>query len=64
MPTYRRSEVQKHRTVRDRIWVTYEDGVYDITEFVKVHPGGSEKIMMAAGGSIEPFWSMYPFHKK
>jgi len=26
-----------------------QDGVYDITQFVADHPGGSEKIMMAAG---------------
>ena len=47
-----------------KVWVTYEDGVYDITQFIKVHPGGAEKLMMAAGGAIEPFWEMYPFHKK
>ena len=43
--------------------MSYQDGVYDITDFVKVHPGGAEKIMMAAGGAIDPFWEMYPFHK-
>lgn len=37
--------------------------MYDITEFLKVHPGGAEKIMMAAGGPIDLFWEMYPFHK-
>jgi sulfite oxidase len=31
---------------------------------LKIHPGGSDKIKMAAGGAIEPFWEMYPFHKK
>ena len=46
------------------MWVTYLDGVYDITDFLNVHPGGSEKLMLAAGGAIEPFWEMYPFHKK
>jgi sulfite oxidase len=38
--------------------------VYDITEFLKVHPGGADKLMMAAGGPIEAFWEMYKFHKK
>ena len=47
----------------DQIWISYQDSVYDITEFVKNHPGGSEKLMMAAGGSIDHFWEMYPFHK-
>ena len=36
--------------------MSYEEGVYDITEFLKVHPGGADKIMMAAGGAIDPFW--------
>lgn len=39
----------KHKTKKDRIWVTYKSGVYDITEFVEGHPGGSKRIMMAAG---------------
>jgi cytochrome b involved in lipid metabolism len=32
--------------------VTYHGEVYDITEFIEAHPGGMQKIMMAAGGSI------------
>ncbi len=35
-----------------------QDGVYDITEFVAMHPGGAAKILMAAGGPVEPFWAM------
>ena len=62
-PIYRRTDVQKHRKMEDRIWVSYRDGVYDITEFVKIHPGGSSKLLMAAGGALEQFWEMYPFHK-
>lgn len=64
LPTYRKIDLQKHRRIQDRVWVSYEDSVYDITEFIKVHPGGTEKLMMAAGGPIESFWEMYPFHKK
>lgn len=45
----RMSQVAKHKTKQDRIWVTYKDGVYDITDFVEGHPGGSARIMMAAG---------------
>jgi len=36
--------------------------VYDITDFVEEHPGG-DKILMAAGGSLEPFWLLYAVHK-
>jgi len=60
---YTKEEVAKHKTKKDRIWVTYKSGVYDITEFVEGHPGGSKRIMMAAGSSIDPFWSMYQQHQ-
>ena len=41
--------------------MTYKNGVYDITDFIPKHPG-AKNIMMAAGGSIEPFWSIYAVH--
>jgi hypothetical protein len=31
------------------IWMSYGGYVYDVTDFIQNHPGGSEKIMMAAG---------------
>ena len=31
------------------IWMTYGGVVYDVTNFVSNHPGGSEKLLMAAG---------------
>jgi sulfite oxidase len=37
--------------------------VYDITDFIPKHPGGGEKIMMAAGGSVDPFWMIYGAHR-
>lgn len=33
-PEYTADEVAKHKTPIDRVWVTYKDGVYDITDFV------------------------------
>ena len=36
--------------------------MYDITEFAARHPGG-DKILLAAGGPLEPFWSLYAIHK-
>ena len=44
--------------------MSYKDSVYDITDFLKIHPGGADKILMAAGGPIEGFWAMYNFHLK
>lgn len=62
LKTYTLEEVGKHYNKENRIWVTYKEGVYDITDFVERHPGGSSKIMMAAGSSIEPFWLIFANH--
>ncbi|XP_039250360.2 sulfite oxidase-like [Styela clava] len=59
---YTASEVAEHKTPDKGIWVSYKDGVYDITDFVKIHPGGS-KIMLGAGGAIDPFWNLYAVHQ-
>lgn len=45
-----------------KIWVSFGRGVYEITDFVGNHPGG-DKILMAAGGALEPFWQLYAVHK-
>ncbi len=39
LPTYRRDEIAKHNTMEKQIWVTYNHGVYNITEFLIGHPG-------------------------
>ncbi|KAJ3123846.1 hypothetical protein HK098_001591 [Nowakowskiella sp. JEL0407] len=59
---YTLEEVSQHDSPEKGVWVTYRQGVYDITSFVEVHPGG-EKIMMAAGRSIEPFWLVFSIHQ-
>lgn len=38
--------------------------MYDISDFIAQHPGGAKRIMLAAGGSIDKFWSMYAQHQK
>ncbi|CDW84696.1 probable sulfite mitochondrial-like [Stylonychia lemnae] len=50
--------------MKDRIWVSYKDSVYDITDFIKAHPGGTEKILLSSGGQLEGFFKFYPFHQK
>lgn len=62
LPTYTPEEVSKHRTVEERVWVTYKDGVYDVTDWLDIHPGGKPRLMLAAGGAIDPFWAMYQQH--
>jgi hypothetical protein len=34
LPEYTLEDVGKHKTAGDRVWVTYKDGVYDITDFI------------------------------
>lgn len=62
LPEFTRDQVAKHDgAASNEIWVTYKNGVYNITDFIPKHPG-AKNIMMAAGGSIEPFWSIYAVH--
>jgi sulfite oxidase len=62
LPEYSKEDVAKHKTKENRVWVTYKDGVYDVTEWIDQHPGGSVRVMMAAGGAIDPYWAMYAQH--
>lgn len=61
-PRYRLSEVRKHDASSEHPWVVFEDKVYDITDWVPAHPGGSV-ILRAAGGSIDAYWNIFSIHK-
>ena len=62
LPDYKLEEIARHKSAETGVWVTYKDSVYDITEFMDVHPGGREKIIRAAGASVELFWEVYTSH--
>jgi len=62
LPMYSKEEVSKHKSKATGVWVTYKDGVYDVSQWVDIHPGGSSRLMLAAGGPIDPFWAMYAQH--
>ena len=62
LPIYSKAEIAEHVSPERGVWVTFQGGVYDITAFVQNHPGGIEKIMTAAGQSVEPYWSLYRQH--
>ncbi|XP_017889774.1 sulfite oxidase [Ceratina calcarata] len=64
LKTYSMQEVSKHDNKENGIWITFRRGVYNITDFVDKHPGGPSKIIMAAGGSIEPFWTIFANHNR
>ncbi|KAB5537047.1 hypothetical protein PHYPO_G00114340 [Pangasianodon hypophthalmus] len=63
LPVYSQEEVTKHCAVEKGIWVTYKGSVYDVTDFVAIHPGG-DKILLAAGKALEPFWALYAVHEQ
>jgi sulfite oxidase len=62
LPTFTKAEVEKHASLDAGVWIIFRGGVYDITRFIANHPGGVDKILTAAGGSVEPFWSLYRQH--
>lgn len=59
---YSIQDVAEHNNLDKGIWITYKGKVYDITNFVAHHPGGSHTIMLGAGGDVEPFWKTYTVH--
>jgi sulfite oxidase len=62
LPIYTKNEVSKRNNINNRIWVTRGEYVYDITDWIPNHPGGQEKIMLAAGSRLEPYWQIYQQH--
>lgn len=61
-PKYTRTQVAVNDGVDGKpTWVTYKTGVYDITEFRKIHPGGY-LIMQAAGTDVMVFWDKWAWH--
>jgi sulfite oxidase len=63
MPVYTLDQVAENNGSDGKpIWMSYGGVVYDVTNFIANHPGGSEKILMAAGSAIEPFWHLYRQH--
>ena len=41
LPEFGWEEIANHKTATEGIWVTFGGNVYDITEFVEGHPGGT-----------------------
>lgn len=62
LPLYTDEEVSSNvGNAGGPVWVSYRGGVYDITDFISSHPGGSI-ILQAAGKPLEPFWNLYAQH--
>lgn len=56
-----------HHNTRKSCWVIINSQVYDLTEFLDHHPGGSSVILQYAGKVQQSFYLMninYDAHKK
>jgi cytochrome b involved in lipid metabolism len=51
-------EVAKHKTQND-CWMVIEDCVYNLTDYLKQHPGGAQKLMMGAGKDATQLFRKY-----
>ncbi|KAI3394875.1 hypothetical protein diail_2110 [Diaporthe ilicicola] len=63
VPRYRLSDIHSHDASHPNPWVTHQDKVYDITDWVSAHPGG-DVILRAAGQSIDPYWAIFTIHNQ
>ena len=63
LPIYSADDISKNDGTDGKpIWMSYGGIVYDVTNFIINHPGGSDKILQAAGTAIEPYWYLYRQH--
>ena len=63
LPSYTSDEVAANNGEDGSpVWMSYGGVVYDVTDFIQNHPGGSHMIMQAAGSAIEPYWHIYRQH--
>uniref|UniRef100_A0A7S2YTY0 sulfite oxidase n=1 Tax=Entomoneis paludosa TaxID=265537 RepID=A0A7S2YTY0_9STRA len=61
LPTIPLDEVAEHCD-EDSMWFTFRGAVYDLTFFINGHPGGTTRLLMAAGQDLEPYWEIYRQH--
>ena len=45
---YSADEISRHNREKD-LWIVIDGGVYDLTKFLKEHPGGEELLLNLAG---------------
>lgn len=53
------SELAKHNT-REDCWQAYNGKVYNVTPYLKYHPGGIAEVMRARGKDGTELFSEYP----
>jgi len=61
LPIIPLEEVEEHCD-EDSMWFTFRGAVYDLTFFKNGHPGGTPRLLMAAGQDLEAYWEVYRQH--
>jgi len=59
MKKYTWEEVRKHNTRETGLWLAIDNSVYDITNFVDSHPGGSHLLDISAGRDCTDLFKSY-----
>ncbi|KAK9417950.1 putative Cytochrome b5 [Seiridium unicorne] len=58
--SFTKKEVGEHKTEDSGIYIIVDDGVYDVTNFIEEHPGGSKILKRMAGkDSTKQFWKYH-----
>ena len=55
MKEYTIDEVNNHNT-KDSCWIIINNNVYDITEFINIHPGGGSILLTVAGDDATDYF--------
>jgi 4-hydroxysphinganine ceramide fatty acyl 2-hydroxylase len=64
LPLYSKVQLESHKDEKSRIWVSlYQRKIYDVTDFIEEHPGGSELIEEWAGKDITQVLSDVAVHE-
>ena len=61
LPTFTFEQFKKLSDEEGKTVASFRGGVYDLSPFVKAHPGG-DRILMANGNDLEVFWNVYKLH--
>ena len=63
MPAVSRTEVAKHYKL-DSLWIIINNLVYDVTDYLKSHPGGLEILRSYCGRDATEYFSLVQKHLK
>jgi len=59
---YTKSEIRYHNTEASA-WIVAGDNIYDVTDYIEIHPGGKYSIMKKIGGIVDCSQDLM-FHSK